>query len=178
MAGAFAYRAAAHLGPKAMNSLRSRMRRADRGRAGMHWLLNTRNKPALLWAVIAHAPLPARVSFEGSLKEFHFHELEGASFDETPVLHRHTISPRQDFVVVPISPGLLTTLQARLSGPGVFREGGALVHVQVECNGRLAFGAYDQFHKDCVVAYAPFDEAFLDQLHRQGVLRSYERANK
>lgn len=63
-----------------------------------------------------------------------------------------------------------------MAGPGVFNNGGDLIHAQVEDKGKLVFGAYDNFHNDCVVAYEPFDSAFLEQLKCKNILRGYELA--
>lgn len=142
----------------------------------MHWWLRTRNKPALLWAVLAAFPKDARLSLEGDLKSFGLLERADASSEETPVLHRHTRSPKLDFVILPVSPELLVSLQKALAGSGVFNTGGALVHAQVEYKGKLLFGAYDNFHNDCVVAYEPIATAFLEQLRDKGILRAYESA--
>jgi hypothetical protein len=58
-----------------------------------------------------------------------------------------------DFFVLPVTDEIMLTLKRLLSGPGVFTDN--LIHVQLEQNGVLVLGAYDNFHRDCVVAYPP-----------------------
>lgn len=142
----------------------------------MHWSMHPRNKPALLWAVLEHFLNQARVSLEGDLGQFDLLACSGASSDETHEIHRHTKSPKLDFVVLPVTVDQLVTLKHRLGGAGVFGVGGRLVHVQVEFQGKLVFGGYDNFHKECVVAYPPLGVTFLEQLKVKGILRSYKSA--
>jgi len=83
------------------------------------------------------------------------------------------VSPRLDFVVLPISESLVTQLKKLLGRPGVFNVEGVLIHVQVEVNGALAFGAYDNFHRDCVRGGSVLTESLLQEWVTAGVLRSY-----
>ncbi len=140
----------------------------------MHWPLIPRNKPALFWAVLDAFPEAAHVSLEGDLKQFRLLERSDASTAETLVLRRNTLSPRLDFVVLPVSPELVSTLKQIMSGAGIFNDGGLLIHAQVEFRGKLVLGAYDNFHEDCVVACEPLGEDFLEPLRTKGILRSYE----
>ena len=142
----------------------------------MDWWIDTRDKPGLLWAFLDHFVGDSRVSFEGDLGRLGLAELPGASTSESPVLRRTTIYPRQDFVVIPVTGETLSLLHRRLSGPGLFPDGGALVHVQLEHAGRIVLGAYDNFHKDCVVASDPAPESLLERLRESGVIRSYAPA--
>lgn len=142
----------------------------------MNWRVDTRDKPGLLWAFLRHFATDSRVSFEGDLDRLALADLPGASTSETPVLQRHTVEPIQDFVTIPITGDTIHILEERLSAPGLFQQGGAVEHVQVEHAGHLVLGAYDNFHKDCVVAYEPTPESLLEQLKASGVIRSYDVA--
>jgi hypothetical protein len=142
----------------------------------VHWCLDTRNKPGLLWAILGHYVGDCRASFEGNLQRLGILQLPGAAHDESDVLVRHTRWPRQDFVILPISPETLSTLKRSLSVPGVFNDGGAISHVQVEHQGRRVLGAYDNFHRHCVVAFEPLPMALLNELVSIGILRSYQQA--
>ena len=142
----------------------------------MHWWINTRDKPGLLWAFLRHFGSDSHVSFEGDLQQLALAELPGASISETPVLRRQTLEPTLDFVAIPVTAETVRALREHLSAPGLFQDGGALIHVQVEHAGHLVFGAYDNFHKDCVVAYEPTPESLLEQLKVSGVIRSYDVA--
>ena len=141
----------------------------------MRWWLDTRDKPGLLWAFLRHFVGVGRVSFEGGLQKLGILELPGATYDETDLLKRQTLSPRQDFVIVPIAPETIASLKRNLSAPGLFSN--ALLHVQIEHQGQLVLGAYDHFHRECVVAYKPVPQSFLEELVSSGVLRSYQQAS-
>ena len=142
----------------------------------MPWWLDTRDKPGLLWALLQHCMGAGRVSLEGNLRPFGILDLPGSTHEETELLRRHTVLPRQDFVILPISPETLSTLKRKLSVSGLFNDGGAIWHVQIEHQGRQVFGAYDNFHRHCVIAYEPIPIALLDELVSIGVLRSYQQA--
>jgi hypothetical protein len=51
------------------------------------------------------------------------------------------------------------------------------VHIQVERAGNLVLGAYDNFHRNCVVASEPTSESFLAELKAWGVIGSYNAAD-
>jgi len=139
----------------------------------MWWRLDARNKPGLLWALMDEFQTNSKVSLEGHLQEFGLLGRSDASTEETPALKRNTIYPPYDFVVLPITADVKAALKKNLSSPGIFSRNGALVHVQIERDGELVFGAYDQFHKDCVVVHAP--EALVAKLHCKGILRAYQQ---
>jgi hypothetical protein len=48
-----------------------------------------------------------------------------------------------------------------------------IIHVQIEANGQLVFGAYDNFHPETVLVYGPIETAVLDDLVTIRTLRSY-----
>jgi hypothetical protein len=129
-----------------------------------------------LWAFLRHFGSGSHISFEGELQQLALAELPAASTSETSVLRRQTLHPILDFVVLPVAEETTKALRERLSAPGVFHDGGVLIHVQVEHAGHLVLGAYDNFHKDCVVAYDPTPESLLEQLKVSGVIRSYDVA--
>jgi hypothetical protein len=78
-----------------------------------------------------------------------------------------------DFVTLPVTHEVIAALKGRLAQRDLFSQGGALVHVQIQWEGQLVFGAYDNFHRDCVSAWDPTPEALLEDLLRRGVIRSY-----
>ncbi len=86
----------------------------------------------------------AHISFEGNLPKC------GPSSAETDSLKRGTVYPRLDFIVFPLEPESFTAILMK-----VFPEGSDpddIIHIQIEKDGRLAFGAYDNFHPECTVA--------------------------
>lgn len=135
--------------------------------------IQTRNKLALLLSVLGHAPKRSNMSLEGELRGLWPMDEQGGTFDETPALKRNTRSPKLDFVVLPVSDLLVKRLKEQLSKSGVFGVGGALVHVQIEHQGKLIFGAYDNFDPDCVVSDVPFNEEFLSRLREQGIIHGH-----
>ena len=141
----------------------------------MRWWLDTRDKPGLLWAFLRLCVGDGRASFEGDLQHLGIGDLPGATYDESDLLRRQTRWPRQDFVILPISVETLSTLKRSLGVSGLFKDGGALNHVQVEHHGRLLLRACDNVHRQCVAAYEPVPIALLDELVSVGVLRSYRR---
>jgi hypothetical protein len=142
----------------------------------MHWRIIPRNKPALLWEVLNQFKSSgAHLSLEGDLEAYEVLEYPLASTQESTILKRNTISPRLDFVIIPISEPLIVHLKHHLNGAGVFTKDGGLIHVQVEMGGALVFGAYDNFHKDCT-SIGGVTEQFLEHLVSAAILRSYEAA--
>lgn len=142
----------------------------------MRWWLDTRKKPALLWAFLHHFAGKGSVSFEGNLRHLGILELPGAEYDETDLLKRQNGSPPQDFVIVPISVETIASLKRSLNAPGIFNSDGALCHVQVEYRGRIVLGAHDNFHRECIFAQDPVLLSFLNELITAGVIRSYQQA--
>jgi hypothetical protein len=139
----------------------------------VHWWIDIRDKPGLLWAFLHHFGTDSHVSLEGDVRRVSLSDIPGATGTETPALRRQTLHPPLGFVVIPINADNVRILHERLSATGLFQDGGALIHVQMEHAGQLVLGAYDNFHQDCVVAYEPTPEALLGQLAASGVIRSY-----
>jgi len=129
-----------------------------------------------LWAVLRQCTGDGRVCFEGNLQRLGILALQGATYDETDLLKRQTTWPRQDFVILPTSAETVSTLKRSLSVPGIFNSHVDLYHVQIEYQGCLVLGAYDNFHRKCVFAREPVTLALLEELVSVGVLRSYEQA--
>lgn len=51
-----------------------------------------------------------------------------------------------------------------------------IIHIQIEKDGALAFGAYDNFHPDCIVTGPGVPVTLLEQLQASGMIRSFELA--
>jgi hypothetical protein len=137
--------------------------------------LQARDKPGLLVAVMRLLAGDARISFEGDLSRAStLRSLPGASGEETSVLRRNTAFPVQDFVVVPLDAANLPILITEVSAPG--RLTSDVLHVQIEKGEQLQFGAYDNFHPDCIVVSSGVPLAVLEELQRKGVLRSFQEA--
>jgi hypothetical protein len=134
-------------------------------------LLNVRDKPAFLTAMLQFLAGNARVSFEGDLSACRFGPELVPSSAETPCLKRATLRPQLDFVVLPleeqyVQPILMAVLPA----------GRRIMHIQVEKSGVLELGAYDNFHADCVVTGSAISVRLLEELKARRILRSFQKA--
>jgi len=106
---------------------------------GKSW--SVENKTELLRALINELGGDARISFEGNFRDLRILSLPGVSQEETAVLKRNTIWPKQDFAVVPLTTAAEKPILSTIGGK-VPRK---LIHIQIERAGVLEFGAYDNF---------------------------------
>ncbi|HET7872797.1 MAG TPA: hypothetical protein VFL42_09825 [Terriglobales bacterium] len=122
-----------------------------------------RDKTALLLALMEQLAGNAHMSFEGDLKAFSILKFPASGYTETTVLKRHTIWPKQDFVVVPLEAS---------SGPAILNAIGGrvprrIMHFQIEKAGVLEFGAYDSFDPECLffgpALQGPFQESAISR---------------
>ncbi len=137
--------------------------------------LVARDKPGLLVAVMRVLAGGAHISFEGNLSRCSgLLAVPGVFTEETQALRRQTLYPVQEFLVLPLESETIRPILAQvLPRRRLVRD---IIHVQIERGARLAFGAYDSFHRDCVVCWPPITPEFLEQLRLRGVLRSWELA--
>jgi len=108
----------------------------------------------------------AYISFEGDLGGCKLSGISGATFTATAVLERKTLSPIQDFVVVPLEPSTEQKIMASIGG--TIPE--SILHILIEKHGRLEFAAYDNFHPECIYFGSGVSPAFLDSMASQGLL--------
>ena len=111
----------------------------------------------------------AHISFEGDLSKVTFDRISGKSEIETSVLKRSTTYPGVDFIVLPIEESTKDEIIEILHRIGVRRR---IVHVQIEKDGKWAFGAYDKF--DFADASMLVSENTLKNLLRMGIIKSYK----
>jgi hypothetical protein len=123
-----------------------------------NWIIA--NKTQLLLKILDEFGPEAHLSFEGDFSGLRILDLPGISREETQVLKRNTIEPRQDFAVVPLQ-NLSTEQLLSAIGGNMPRK---ILHVQVERNGRIEFAAYDSFNPECIVFGPGFTREFLDSL--------------
>jgi hypothetical protein len=121
--------------------------------------------------MMEHLAGDAHISFEGDLSDVVFPEELGGSSEETEVLKRNTLAPRQDFIVLPLKPDTVEPILKVVLRDYRFQN--RIVHIQIEREGRLEFGAYDNFDPDGVVCFCGVPDALLDRLMTNGVLASY-----
>ena len=124
----------------------------------------TKDRRQLLLAILEHCKGDSSASFEGNLSKLSLAKLEGASLDETAALKHGTRWPKQDFVVLPLERLTPTAVMAALGGS----IPSSILHIQVAKNGKLAFGAYDNFQH--LHFGEPLNQEFIAQLASDGVL--------
>ena len=136
--------------------------------------IDPRDKPGLLRAVMEEYAADSKISFEGDLKGLSFCTWLDAKHEETSSLKRQTKEPELDFVVLPLNPSTYPRIWNELiEKDHLVNEG--IIHVQIEMNGKLLFGGYDNFHRECTVAYSGMQQDFLEKLKRKGIIRSYQK---
>jgi hypothetical protein len=112
----------------------------------------------------------ARISLEGDLSRCGFPGDLVVSHEEVGVLKRSTQYPRQDFVVLKLTPSVLALIFNQVMAAGLTRD---IWHVQIERGGALKLGAYDNFHKDCVVTGPGVSTDLLNELKSTGTIRDF-----
>src|ERR1700733_8998446 len=132
----------------------------------MPLLYKVRDKRRFLAAALAELAGDAQVSFEGDLSSTSLSDLAGASSDETQVLKRNTLWPKQDFVVLPLEAEMVRPIMAAVGGT-VPR---GLIHVQVQKEGRLQLGLYDNFAPKCMFFGPSLTPSFMAKLQEARVL--------
>jgi hypothetical protein len=141
--------------------------------------LDTRDRPALLFGMMrTFSSEQSHIAFEGNLAATELYTLEGASYDETEILKRATIAPRLDFIVLPLVPARVPEIQRAIRSKIAFDGYRGIIHVQIEADGELVFGAYDNFHRETVMVYGTIETSVLDDLVKARTLRSYAPALK
>jgi len=140
--------------------------------------LETRDRPRLLVAMMrALAAEGSRISFEGALTQTELAQMAGATSEEGGALTRGTLQPKLDFVVLPLTQQNLSALEKAVVSKIAFGHKG-IIHVQIEKNGKMAFAAYDNFDRECVVAYSAVSSDLLDELREARILRDYRRGHQ
>jgi len=137
-----------------------------------HWP-NVRDKPGFLHRLMVELAGNTHMSIEGDLSHCRFTDDLVVTRDETAILKRNTIVPKQDFVVVRLTPESVSPIFKQIMAAGLKR---AIIHVQIERNGVLELSACDNFHPDCVVTGPGVSAALLDELKNKNVLRDFEVA--
>ena len=131
-----------------------------------------RDKPGLLTAMMRALAGDAQVSFEGDLSRCVFPSELVAANDETAILTRQTMRPRQDFVVLRLESRTVQPILDSVLPDGRLMKD--IVHVQIQKGGRLQFGSYDNFDPDCIVTYDGISAEQLNALQESGVIRSWQ----
>jgi hypothetical protein len=128
-----------------------------------------RDKRAFLIAAMQELAGTAHISLEGDLTSTTVLRVTGASGDETAALKRNTLSPRQDFVVLPLEGDVVKTISAAIGGT-VPRS---ILHIQIEKDGRLELGMYDNFDPEASFFGSRLTPEFFDRLSSNGILKEW-----
>jgi hypothetical protein len=112
----------------------------------------------------------SQISLEGNLARCQFNEDVLLARDETAFLRRNTIAPRQDFMVLRLSPETVEDIFRQAMAVGLKH---AIIHVQIARSGVLELGGYDHFHPDCVITGPGVSRALLDDLTNAKVLNDF-----
>ena len=134
---------------------------------GKFWHVS--DKRRLLLAMMEEFAGEAHVSFEGDLSALTLSSIPGASKEETGVLRRNTLWPKQDFIVLPLEPSTSKTIISAIGGT----VPNAIIHIQIEKGGTLQFAAYDNFHPHCIIFHSTVKPAFLESLVSESIVRPY-----
>jgi hypothetical protein len=136
----------------------------------------TRDKPGLLIAMMRELAGAANISFEGDLQRIDWNGVGHVDESETS-LQRQTLSPELDFVVLKLTEETQPRIWNAVCKVDRLADDG-IIHIQIEKGGRLVFGAYDNFHADCVSAHTEIPQSLLQDLKDKGVIRSYGKAEE
>lgn len=141
---------------------------------GVSHLVDVRDKPGFLNRLIAELAGDARISLEGDLSQCRFSDDLVVSRAGAGLLKPNTLVPRQDFVVLRLTLETVAPIFQQVMAAGLKH---AIIHVQIERNGVLELGAYDNFHPDCVVTGPGITPELLDDLKSRRLLRDFRRAS-
>jgi hypothetical protein len=83
----------------------------------------------------------SRISLEGDLSRTGICDLAEVTREETLILRRNTLWPKQDFVVLPLELDRVKEIISAVGGT----IPKALHHIEIEKDGRLEPGVYDNF---------------------------------
>lgn len=135
--------------------------------------LDVRDRPEFLRRLMVELAGNAQLSLEGDLSRCRFIDDVVITRDETPTLKRNTIAPKQDFVVLRLTPETVDPIFKQVMAAGLKH---AIIHVQIKRNGVPELRAYDNFHPECVVTGPGVSSVLLEELKKSNVLRGFKVA--
>jgi hypothetical protein len=134
---------------------------------GKFW--KVRDKRRLLLAMMEELAGDAHISFGGDLRGLKLLGMSGASEEPTTALKRNTIWPKQDFIVLPLEQSMSKSIISAVGG--TVPE--AIIHIQIEKGGLIQFGAYDNFHPQCIFFGSAVKDGVIESLVSQNIMRPY-----
>jgi hypothetical protein len=132
-------------------------------------LYKIRDKRRFLIAAMRELAGTARISFEGDLSATSVTQLAGASPDETEILKRNTLWPKQDFVVLPLETDLVGAIIAAVGGT-VPR---GIPPIQIEKDNRLELGLYDNCAPKASFFGPSLPPSFFANLQGDGIISQW-----
>ncbi len=118
----------------------------------------------------------AQMSLEGDLSNCLFAKDVIVTDDETGILKRNTIAPRQDFLVLRLTSETCGQILGQVMAGARLKR--AIIHVQIKRDDVLELGAYDNFHRECVITGPGVSAALLAELKSTNVLRDFKVATR
>jgi hypothetical protein len=115
----------------------------------------------------------SHMSLEGDLSRCRFTDDLVVVRDETAILKRNTIWPKEDFVVLRLTPEAVDPIFKQVMAAGLDN---AIMHVQIERHGVLELGAYDNFDAGSVVTGPDVTPTVLDELKNTNILHDFRIA--
>jgi hypothetical protein len=130
------------------------------------------DKRRLLLALMNELAGDAHISFEGDLRGLRLLTMPGASQEPTMALKRNTLSPEQDFMIVPLEPFTVEKIIPAIGGS----VPKTILHIQIEKNGVLQFGAYDNFYPECIFFGSAVNQSMIEWLISESIMRPFTTA--
>lgn len=132
------------------------------------------DKTRLLLVLMEELAGNAHVSFEGDLRNSSLLSMTGACQEPSATLRRNTSWPKQDFVIVPLEPYMGKKIISAIGGS----VPKAIIHVQIEKDGLLQFGAYDNFQPECIHFGAAIKQGTMESLISEGIIRPFSQRRR
>jgi len=127
-------------------------------------------KPVLLiGAIIRELCEKAYLSIEGNLTKIDRECIKVYSEKETSLLKRNTLKPLKDFIILEINEDTKDEILRMLEVIGIKKN---VLHLQIENDGELILGAYDNF--EFVGTSKQINEDTLNKYIQKGIIKSYQ----
>lgn len=118
----------------------------------------------------------AHIAFEGDLSQCDFTALPHIAEGTVEGMTRASPCTHLDFVILPLETYTIRPiLDQVLPKARVVHE---IIHIQIVKHGRPVFGAYDNFHPECILCEPDVPVSLLEDLYRRGILRAYFPAER
>lgn len=140
-----------------------------------YWLV-ARDKSSLLTHMMQFLAGDAHISLEGFLSNCQFPASIQQLQEEASILKRNTIVPRLDFAILSLEENTITPILDTILLSNRYKDD--IIHIQIEKQGQLQFGSYDNFHKDCIVCFLGVPTKFLDELKQKEIIESWARPSE